>query len=123
MCGEVSARHFIQLKRKLELREARQSFSQVINRVIRNGQRAVSAAIGYFQFEILIKLFASLNGDQQFLSILDRETAAVGIQRVFGIDQFMMVFQQPVDAVRRSAFFVGRQRHDDVAIGLIIFFL
>ena len=32
-----------------------------------------------------------------------------------------MIFQKPVDAVRASAFFVSRQRHDDVAIGFEVF--
>ena len=44
------------------------------------------------------------------------DAASIGVQHVFGVDQIAMIFQQPVDAVRLSAFFVGGEREDDVAV-------
>ena len=41
------------------------------------------------------------------------------VQRQFRVDQFAMILEQPIDAVvGAAAFFVGGERHDDVAVGL-----
>ncbi len=51
------------------------------------------------------------------------EFAAVEIDAVFGVDPIAVIFHKPIDAVEIAAFFVGGQREDQVAIGLVVFFL
>ena len=48
-------------------------------------------------------------------------TAAVRVENVFGIDKVAVVLDQPVDAVRFAALLIGREREDDVAIGVEAF--
>ena len=57
------------------------------------------------------------------LPFCDINAAAVGIDDVFGVDETALVLDEPVDAVRLAAFFVGGEREDEIAIGLVAFFL
>ena len=64
-------------------------------------------------------LLGSLNIVRDTLAVHHLAFAAF-IEAEFGIDQFAMILEQPVDAVvRPAAFFVGGERHDDVAIGFV----
>ena len=53
-----------------------------------------------------------------------RFAPAAFVQAELGVDQVALVLEQPLDAVvRATALFVGRERDDDVAIGLEAFAL
>ena len=101
--------------------QARKRVGQVINGVVRRGQRAVAAGIQGRQLEIGVLLFAGLDVHVHRLSVLGRDAARIRIQREFGIDQVAMVLEQPVDAIRLAAFFIGGERQNQVAIGPIAF--
>ena len=64
--------------------------------------------------------FAGLDRVADWFAVLQPDTAAL-IQGEFGIDQVAVVFQQPLDSQRILVedFFIGLQRHDDVAVGLV----
>ena len=74
---EISRRDFIQVNRKLILRQSRQAVGEMINRTVLHGPRAVPACVFHFEPEALIYLFTRLNGIQQVFSILDQALAAL----------------------------------------------
>src|ERR1700749_5269521 len=61
---EIFARNFVQLERKLKMLKAREAIRQLIDRVVRSRQRAMAAAIGHLEFEILVRLLSSFAPDQ-----------------------------------------------------------
>ena len=104
---EIFAGDFVEFERKLVAFQAGQAVSELVDGVFRSGQRAVATRIGNFQIEILVELFAGLNAEQQALALVEFEIAGVGIDDVFGVDEIAVIFDQPVDAVRFPAFFIG----------------
>ena len=93
----------------------RQRSGQFVDGVVLDRARRVAAGIGGFELKVLHLLFARLNVVRQFLAILDPSTAAF-VEGELSVDQVAVVLDQPIHAVRRAAFFVGGERHDDVAI-------
>ena len=83
----------------------------------------MAAGIERFELKVGVDLFAGLNRGQHALVAVSLEFAAVEIDAVFGVDPVAMIFHQPIDAVEIAAFFVGGEREDQVAIGLVVLFL
>ena len=93
----------------------------MIDGVVCDRQRTVAAFVANFKAEIHDVLFADLQIVGDVLAVNDFAPAAF-VQTEFGIDEIAMIFDEPVNAVERAtAFFVGRERDDDVAIGLVTF--
>src|ERR1700691_3565966 len=55
--------------------------------------------------------------------MIAQDAAAVVIENHFRIDEFAMVFYQPVDPIRFAAFLVGSQSKNNVAVGDVTFLL
>ena len=114
---EVGPRHFVQAERERKRRQPVERARQVIDCVVGNGPRAVPAFVAHLEAEIREGLLTQRHVVGYALAI-HQFTARALVQRVLGIDQLAIVFQQPIHAVvRAAAFFVGSQRHDQVAIG------
>ena len=120
--GEVGASHLVQLHRKHIRRQPRESGGEVINRVVRDRQRAVPARVGHLEMEILIHLLAGLHFVRQVLALADVAAAAF-VERELRIDQVLVVLDQPLGAVEIAAFLVRGQRQDQIAIRCEAFFL
>ena len=60
---------------------------------------------------------------QHALVAVSFEFAAVEIDAVFGVDPIAMIFHEPIDAVEIAAFFIGGEREDQIAVGLVVLFL
>ena len=118
---EVLSRDVVQLDGEVELGEARQRLRQVIDRVVLHGHRAVAAGIHRLELEILVHLLARLYLVGQVLALAARAPAAF-IDCHLGIDQIAMVLHQPVDAVELTAFLVGGQRENQIALGREVLF-
>ena len=103
--------------------DSRERVGQFIDRVVRPRQRAVAARIGRGQHEIAIEFFGGVHFHHHWFAVIGEDAAAIVVEHELGIDQFAMVFDQPVDSVRRAALFIGRHREDDVAVGNVSFFL
>ncbi len=96
---------------------------EVINRVVRNRQGAVAALIANYEAEIENVFFADLKIVRYFLAVR-RLAPSTFVERELSVDQIAMILKQPVDAVvGTTAFLVGGERDDDVAIRLEAFTL
>ena len=74
------------------------------------------AGIGHRQLIVGVQLFRRIYRHELRLAMFRQDSAAVVIQHEFGINQFAIVLQQPVDAIRCAAFLVRSQRQNDVAV-------
>ena len=83
----------------------------------------MSAGIGRRQHEIAIKLFGGVHFHHQRLAMIRQHAAAIVVEHELGVDQFAMILDQPVHAIRCAAFLVRRQRENNVAAGHVSFFL
>ena len=91
---------------------------EVVDRVVGDGQRTVSALVVHLEPVVDDVLLAHLEivGDAR---AGDRFAPAALVQTEVGVDQIALVLEQPLDAVERAAaFLVGRERDDDIAIRL-----
>src|SRR6202040_2319214 len=104
---EIFARNLVQLERKLKMLQAREAIRQLIDRVVRSRQRAMAAAIGDLELEILVRLLSSFDPDQFSLAVLQLKNTGIRIQSEVCGDQIGMVLDEPCDAVGLTAFFVG----------------
>jgi hypothetical protein len=87
----------------------------MIDRIIRNRLRAVAALVVDFEAEIDIPLLGRLDVIRDAFAA-DEFTLAAFVQTELGVNQVLVVLNQPVDSVVRSAaFFIGGERNDDVA--------
>ena len=114
---EVSARHRVQLERERRLLQPRKRVGQVIDRVVRHRQRAVAAGIGRRQLEIGVQLLAGLDVQFTGLPFTEVTPPPSGLSANSASIRSRWLLQQPIDAIRFAALFVGRQRQDDVAVG------
>src|SRR5580704_901273 len=80
----------------------------------------MTAGIQRFDLKIRVNLLAGLNRGENPLSAISLELSAIEIDAVLRVDPLAMIFHQPVDAVKIAAFFIGRQRQNQIAIGLVI---
>ena len=76
----------------------------------------MAAGVGHFEAEVLEHFLARLHFVGQVLA-LAHVAAAAFVDREFGVDQVLVVLHEPVDAVEIAAFFVGREREDQIAVG------
>ncbi len=101
--------------------ETSEAVGEMVDGVVRDGQRAMATGVFHFELIIGVELFGRVDGHHHGLSAARVDPAAIGIERKFGIDQIAMIAQQPFDAVGAARFFVGSERENDVAIGMEIF--
>ena len=78
------------------------------------------AAIGDLELIGLVDLLGELNREAEGSPVAQRPAAAL-VERELGVDQVAVVLQQPAHAVVRRIrkLLVGREREDDVALGLV----
>ena len=107
---------FVQHHRKLKRADARQRLGELIDRVVVARHRRVAAAIRRRHREVRRDLLGGADGVDERLAVAQRAAAAF-VERVRGVDQLLVIREQPANAVRSAALFVRRQREDDVAIG------
>ena len=119
---EVGSGDFAQLERESILLEPRKPVGEVIDRVVGNRQRAVPARIGHFELVIGVQFFGRVDGHHRGPSRARVNSAAVGVERELRVNQIAMIAQQPFDTVRATGFFVGRERQNDVPVGMKILF-
>src|SRR5215467_10779346 len=86
------------------------------DRVVLDGQRAVPARVRHLEPIALEDLLAHLDVVGQPLAVLQGAVAAF-VQGHLGVDQRAMLLEEPGHAIMPAPFFVGSQRHDQVAIG------
>src|SRR5580693_3870775 len=89
----------------------------MIDRVIARWPGAVASRIFHLKLKVDVDLFAGLYGTIDFLALVAHKIAAVQIYAVLGLNPIAMMFEQPFDAVEVAAFFVGREREDEIAVG------
>ena len=94
----------------------------MVDRVVLDRQRAVAARVRHLEVEILVHLLAGLHLVREVLP-LPHAAAAALVDRELGVDQILVVLHEPLGAVEIAAFFVGREREDQVAIRLEAFVL
>src|SRR6202035_2664989 len=95
----------------------------MINRVVRDRQRTVSAFVVNLEAEIDDILLTHLHVVRDFFAV-ERFAPTAFAQRILGINQFAMILEQPLDAaVGAPAFLVRRKRNDDISIRLEAFLL
>src|SRR2546425_8653709 len=87
----------------------------MINRIVLHRARTVPARISHLEAEALIHLFARLNAIQEVLAVFD-QTLAPLIEREIGIHEIPIIFQKPLHTVVIAAFFISRERDDQVTI-------
>src|SRR6266699_4668662 len=92
----------------------------MINRIILHRARTVPARISHLEAEALIHLFARLNAILEVLAVFD-QTLAPLIKREIGIHEIPIIFQKPLHTVVIAAFFISRERDDQVTIRFIVF--
>jgi hypothetical protein len=76
----------------------------------------VAPRIRGLEDEVLVLLLAGLHVVGHPDPVLDPPAAAF-VEGVFRLQQLLAVGEQPLDAVVGSAFFIRRERHDDVTVG------
>ena len=106
---------------EIRSRKTLQSGGKPIDRVVFRRERAVSARVLHRQRERRVDFFGGLHIERGHLSASQFASAGVDVDGVVGIDEVAAVRQQPRDAVVGSAFFVGRQREDQIAVGHPLF--
>ena len=118
---EECTRHGIEPRRKIELREALQGVGEAIDRVVAARRGAVPAAIGDLELVGLIDLLGELDREAERAGRCAMRAAAALVDGELGVDQLAVVLQQPAHAIVRRIrkLFVGREREDDVALGLV----
>ena len=120
---EIGARHIIGLEREAELRQPIERAGEVVDGVVGNGQRTVSALVAHLEAVVDDVLLAHLDVVRE-LRAVDRLAPAAFVQANSASIELALVLQQPLDAVvRAAAFLVGGERDDDVAVGLEAFAL
>src|ERR1700736_1016992 len=93
----------------------------MINRVVRDRQRTVSAFVANLEAKIDDVLIALLPVVRDFLAV-ERFAPTAFVQRILGINLFAMILEEPLDAaVGTPAFLVRRKRDDDISIRLEAF--
>ena len=96
--------------------QAGQAVGQMVDGIVGPGQGTVTAGIGHRQLIVGIQFFRRVHGHELRLALLRQNSAAVVVEHKLGIDQFAVVLDQPIHAVRGAALFIGGQRQDDVAV-------
>src|SRR5262249_10796918 len=87
----------------------------VKNRFALPGARAVPAAVLHIKLEVNVVLLAGLQSQQSALAFLDDKIAGIRVDAILCVNELAMVLEQPLDAVRFAAFFVGGKGKDQVA--------
>ena len=76
----------------------------------------MAAGVGDGELVVGVELLAGVDGEDGGFAVVQLHAAAVGVEDEFGVDQVAVVLDQPVDAVRLAALFIGGEREDDVAV-------
>ena len=105
----------------VNVRDPQEAGRQAIDGVAGAGERTVPAGIGHFQREVRVAFLGGLDRTGDAACAERFEVAAVEVQAELGVNQIAVLGEQPLDAVRRAAFLVGREREDHVAIGTVAF--
>ena len=79
------------------------------------------ARVRGFELVVRIHFFTRLQTGKHAFSSQLFEFAAVEIDAVLRVDPVSMLFQEPVDAIEISAFLIGGQSQDQVAVRLVAF--
>src|SRR5262245_53410559 len=87
----------------------------MVDGVVPNRARAVSARIARLDAEILVHLLARLHLVDQVLAFAHLTRSAF-VQRELRVDELAAVLDQPVDAVEAAAFFVRREGENEIAV-------
>ena len=112
---KVRTRDFVQLDWKLKLLQFHQTFSQLVDRVIRTRDGAVSTFVMRLELERDIDLLARTHTVVDSFAVLEPPAPTL-IERKCGVDEIAMLLQQPRDAVVVAGLFICRERDDDVAL-------
>ena len=81
----------------------------------------MSARIRRRQHEIAIQFFGRIHVHENGLAVIHQDAATIVIEHELGINQFAVILEQPVDAVRSPAFFIRRHGKNDVAARHVTF--
>ena len=109
--AEVLSRHRIEFEGKRRFLQRAEGIRNMVDGIVRLRRRAVPAGVGGEYLVVhRIEAFsvASNSHGQRFAVIGNDDTARVGIQSQFGIDEIAMKFcSSQLHAVRLAALFVG----------------
>ena len=102
---------------KLNCAQFHERRGQIVDGVVGARRGAVPARIARGQLEIRVGLLGGLQAEEQRLAglVVERAAAAVGIQRVFGVDERPM-FVCDRHRGRHRGFFVAAEVDDEVAL-------
>ena len=70
----------------------------------------MTAWVGHAQLIIRIQLFSGIHFHHHRLAMFGGDASAVVIQHEFRVDQFAMIFQQPVHTIGLATFLVRGER-------------
>ena len=102
-------------------RQALQAGSEPIDGVLLRGQRAVAARVLHRHGERGKDLLGGLHVERGHLSAAQLTPTRIDVDRVVGRHELAPVLEQPRDTIDGSAFLVGRQRQNQVAVGHPLF--
>src|SRR5262249_55213160 len=115
---EVGARDVVQLERKWRSLEFSESIRYVVDRIIRNRQRTVTARITGGELKIGIDFFAGFDTHVNRFTAFSCAPARIRVQYKFSVHQVATILEQPVDTVSNAALSPRRERENDIAIGV-----
>ena len=95
----IGASDVVQLERKLITLQTSQSIAEMVDSIVRRGNRAVPARIRDRELIICVQLFSSINLHHQRPAMIHQNAATIMVQHELGIDQVAVVLEQPVDPV------------------------
>ncbi len=116
---EVGSRNLVQLEGERESGQTAERRCKFVDGIVGPRQGTVAAAIGDCDLVVGVDLFGGLDFGDDRPPVLQLYAAGVGINYVGCIHQIAMLADEPVSAVELAAFFVGRERQDQVALRLI----
>src|SRR3954471_10893215 len=87
----------------------------MVNRIVLHRQRAMAAGVGHLEVKILIDLLARLHLVGEVLAFA-QVAAAAFVDRELGVEQVLVVLDQPLGAVELAAFLVGGQHQNQIAV-------
>src|SRR5437870_10753892 len=92
----------------------------MINGVILDRQRAMTALVLHFELKVYRHLFAGLHTIKKAPAI-SLTPATAFVQTKLCVNQVAMILQQPIGAIKVDAFLVSSKRHDNVSIRIEAF--
>ena len=110
-CGEVRAACVVELRGEVVGLDPLERAGEVIDRVVLDRPRAVSARVGHFQPVVLRKLLAGLDLQGDAVSLRVQLAPGAFVDGELRVDEILPVLCEPLRAVERTAgFFAAGER-------------